>query len=201
VHGRTAHATAPHLGVDATVISARLVTALQSIASPDAELDGPVVLSVVNIHGGPEAFGTSIVDKVKLDGILRAESVGAIMEIRDQMQTIADRVAEGTGGSCDIDFLDGCPEGINDAALSKLMIATGKKVLGEDKVVVEPDMRLGGEDFTFFAEQVPSCFIYLGAQVPGTSSSLHTPTAVVDEAAIPAGVKLMCQVAVDYLAP
>ena len=201
VRGRTAHATAPHLSVDALVVSAQLVTALQTIASRQISPHEPVVLSFVNIHGGPVAFGSSIVEEVKLSGILRAASVDIISDIRDRMITIANGVAGGMGGTCEINFLDGCPEGINDETLSKLMIATGTKVLGAGKVVVETESGLGGEDFTFFAKEVPSCFLYLGAQVPGTSCSLHTPDAVIDEAAIAQGVQLMCQVAVDYLTP
>jgi len=199
VRGRTAHATVPHLSVDATVVSAQIITALQTIASRRIDPLEPVVLSFVNIHGGPEAFGSSIVDEVKLSGILRATSVDIIMEIRDRMKTTAKGVAEGMGGSCEIDFLDGCPEGVNDKTLSDLVIATGTMVLGEDKMVLEAGISLGGEDFTFFAKQVPSCFVYLGTQAPGTSSTLHTPEVVIDEAAIPPGVELMCRAAVDYL--
>jgi len=199
VCGRTAHATAPHRSVDATVVSAQIIMALQTIASRQIDPHEPVVLSFVSIHGGPEAFGSSIVEQVKLSGLLRAGSVDMITEIRNRMKTTAAGVAASMGASCKIDFLDGCPEGINDKTLSNLLIATGTKVLGDDKVVVDTEISLGGEDFTFYAKQVPSCFMSLGAQVPGTSLDLHTPGVVIDEAAIPAGVKLMSQIAVDYL--
>jgi len=122
-----------------------------------------------------------------------------IREIRHKMKATAGGVAQGMGGSCEINFLDGCPQGINDKKLSELVIAAGRKVLGEEKVVVDSKPGLGGEDFTFFAEQVPGCFVFLGAQVAGTSVALHTPDCVVDEGVIPQGVRLVCQVAVDYL--
>jgi len=199
VRGRTAHATAPHLSVDATVITAQVISALQAIAGRQIDPREPVVISFVSIHGGPEAFGSSIVGEVKLSGLLRAYSADMIKEIRGKMKTVAGGVALGMGGSCEFNFLDGCPQGINDEKLSELMMAAGRKVLGEDRVVVESKVDLGGEDFTFFAEQVPGCFVFLGAQVPGTSAALHTPDCVVNEDVIPPGVRLMCQTAVDYL--
>src|SRR4029079_8974245 len=102
-------------------------------------------------------------------------------------------------GSYEMEYKKNAPATVNDPALSQTSAAFLERSVGAGNVkVVEPSM--GGEDFAYFANQIPGFYFRLGVVAPGTTSGgLHTPTFRADDSAVPAGIRIMSRLLVDYL--
>jgi amidohydrolase len=115
------------------------------------------------------------------------------------MREILGGVAQEYGGSFELDYKQNAPAVINDPALSEKVRPSLEKAVGKDNVV-ESAPTMGGEDFSYFSNQVPGFYFRLGVVKPGTTSGgLHTPDFRADDSAIPVGVRAMSQIVVDYL--
>jgi amidohydrolase len=92
---------------------------------------------------------------------------------------------------------------MNDAALTSWAGPTLERVAGKGRAHLGPPI-LGAEDFSFFAQQVPGLFFFLGivpqGRDPTTAPPNHSPLFFADEAALPIGVRALAHLAVDFLA-
>jgi len=197
VKGKQAHGAYPHLAVDPVVMAAEAILELQTIHSRNIPALEPTVLTVGIVRGG-ERFNI-IPGEVHLEGTVRTYK----QEIRDlvekRMREILDGIARGNGGSFDMQYQRNAPATVNDPELAARVRPLLERILGADNVkIVEPSM--AGEDFAYFANQAPGFFYRLGVVAPGTTSGgLHTPTFRADDSAVPAGIRIMSRLLVDYL--
>ena len=197
VIGRQAHGAAPHLSVDPVVMASQAVVALQTIRSRNLDPLEPSVVTVGIIRGGTRF--NIIPDEVWLEGTVRTYDA----EVRDAVERRMDEILAGItaagGGTYELVYDRGTPATINDVALSERMAPTLAKVVGEDGVsVLVPTM--GGEDFAYYANEVPGFFFRLGMVAPGTESGgHHTPTFQADDASVPIGMRAMSNLLLDYL--
>jgi amidohydrolase len=197
VRGKQAHGAAPHLSVDPVVMASQVVTALQTIRSRNLPPLEPSVVTVGIIRGGTRF--NIIPDTVHLEGTVRTYNP----DVRDAVERRMDEILKGItmagGGTYVLDYDRGTPATINDIALTEKMAPTLARVVGEGNVdVLEPTM--GGEDFAYFANEVPGFFFRLGMVKPGTTSGgHHTPTFAADDASVPVGMRAMANLVVDYL--
>ncbi len=198
IQGKQAHGAYPHLSIDPVVLAAQAILALQTIRSRTLPAFEPSVVTVGIVRGG-ERFNI-IPGEVLLEGTVRTynEEVRATVERR--MREILDGITRAGGGSFELDYKKNAPATVNDRALTETVRPLLERTLGADNVkVVEPSM--AGEDFAYFANQVPGFFFRLGVVKPGTTSGgLHTPTFRADDSAVPAGMRVMARLLVDYLA-
>jgi amidohydrolase len=197
VKGRQAHGASPHLSVDPVVTAAQVVLALQTIRSRNLPPLEPSVVTVGTIHGG-ERFNI-IPGEVRLEGPVRTYSTTIQDEAERRIREITAGVTAAAGATFEITYDRGSPPVVNDVALTERMVPTLQRVLGAANVQrLEPAMV--GEDFSYFANEVPGLFIRLGVQKSGTTSGdHHTPTFQADDSAIPVGVRVMTGLLLDYL--
>jgi amidohydrolase len=197
IKGKQAHGAQPHLSIDPVVMAAQAILALQTIRSRNLSPFEPSVVTVGIVRGG-ERFNI-IPGEVLLEGTVRTynEEVRATVERR--MREILDGTTRAGGGSFELDYKKNAPATVNDRALTETVRPLLERTLGAGNVkVVEPSM--AGEDFAYFANQVPGFFFRLGVVKPGTTSGgLHTPTFRADDSAVPAGMRVMARLLVDYL--
>jgi len=197
VHGKQAHGAAPNLSVDPVVMASRAVLALQTIRSRNQNPLQPSVLTVGIIKGG-ERFNIIPAD-VMLEGTVRTYDANTRDLIERRMSEILKGITEGDGGSFDIDYERGSPATINNLQLTERVVPSLAKVVGQDNVVVLPPT-MGGEDFSFFANEVPGFYYRLGTVDPKKGSGgHHTPTFRADDKAIPIGIEAMTTLILDYL--
>ena len=195
--GKQAHGAYPHLAVDPVVMAAEAITAFQTIRSRNVSALEPSVLTVGIVRGG-ERFNI-IPGEVHLEGTVRTYK----QEVRDlverRMREILDGVSRANGGSFEMEYQRNAPATVNDPELTRRAQPLLERIVGADNVkIVEPSM--AGEDFAYFANQAPGFFYRLGVVAPGTTSGgLHTPTFRADDSAVPAGVRIMSRLLVDYL--
>src|SRR6185436_2617507 len=103
------------------------------------------------------------------------------------------------GGTYDLDYKKNAPATVNDRALSETVRPLLERTLGAGNVKTE-EPSMTGEDFAYFANQVPGFYYRLGVLKPGTTSGgLHTPTFRADDSAVPVGMRVMSRLLADYL--
>lgn len=197
IKGKQAHGAYPHLSVDPIVIASQAVLALQTIRSRNLPAMEPSVITVGIFRGG-ERFNI-IPGEVHLEGTVRTYKEEVRSEVERRMREILDGITKAGGGTFEMEYRKNAPATVNDAALSRTSAALLERALGAGNVeVVEPSM--AGEDFAYFADEIPGFYFRLGVVAPGTSSGgLHTPTFRGDDSSVTVGIKAMSRLLVDYL--
>ncbi len=197
IKGRQAHGASPHLSVDPVVMASQAVMALQIIRSRNLSPLEPSVVTVGIIRGGTRF--NIIPAEVHLEGTVRtySEEVRDIIERR--MREILAGITAAGGGTFELDYDRGTPATINDRVLTERMVPTLQRTVGAGNVrEIEPTM--GGEDFAYFANEIPGFYFRLGQVAPGTTSGdHHTPTYRADDSMIPIGIRAMAGLVLDYL--
>jgi amidohydrolase len=197
LRGVQTHGAAPHQGVDPVVMAAEVITALQTIPSRTLDPVQPAVVTVGMIHGG-ERYNI-IPAEVKLEGTVRTYDPDVRDTVERRMGEILDGISTANGGSFSLDYERGTPATINDRALAERMLPTVEALLGPEQVVTLPPT-MGGEDFAYYANEVPGFFHRLGTLASGTRSGPHhSPTFRADDASVPVGMRVMANLVVDYL--
>jgi amidohydrolase len=197
IKGKQAHGAQPHLSVDPVVIAAQAILALQTIRSRNLSPFEPSVLTVGIVRGG-ERFNI-IPGEVHLEGTVRTYKEAVRVEVERRMREILDGITKAGGGSFTMDYKKNAPATVNDPALTAKSRSLLERTLGPGKVKeVEPSM--AGEDFAYFANEVPGFFYRLGVVEQGAASGgLHTPTFRAADSAVPAGMRVMARLLADYL--
>lgn len=197
VRGKQSHGAYPHLGIDPIVMAAQAVTAFQTIRSRTLPALEPSVVTVGIIRGG-ERFNI-IPGEVHLEGTVRTYKEGVRADVERRMREILDGVARAFGGSYELDYRQNAPATVNDPELAAWARPVLARAVGEDNVIASPPT-MGGEDFAYFANEVPGFYFRLGTLAPGTTSGgLHTPDFRADDAAVPVGIKAMARLVAEYL--
>ncbi len=201
ITGRQTHGAVPWGGVDPIVIGAQIVTALQSIVSRQVNIaEAPAVVTVGKFAAGNRS--NIIPDTAELVGTIRAFDEGERKKIQQRLQAIATHYAEASGATAKVTFGLGYPVTRNDPALTERMVPTLKRVAGDAQVKVGP-LTGTSEDFSYFQQDVPGLFFFLGvtpsSQDPAKAALNHSPLFFADESALPVGVRAMTHLAIDYL--
>lgn len=199
IRGKQAHGAAPHESVDPIVTAAQVVLGLQTIRSRSLPPLEPSVVTVGIIRGG-ERFNI-IPMSVHLEGTVRTYNPEVRDAVERRMNEILAGITAAAGATYELAYDRGTPATVNDSTLARKVTPTLARVVGAENVVVIPPT-MGGEDFAYFANEVPGFFFRLGTVKPGTKSGgHHTPTFMADDAAIPVGIRAMANLLVDYLRP
>lgn len=187
VHGKGAHGARPNEGIDAILISAEIITALQSIISRTFSPLEPSVLTIGSIHGG--SAGNVIADEVRLKGTFRASNREMRVKGLERMKSICAMIAEAMEGSCEIHFdPDAYDPLINYDEIVDVIKEEATDYLGAEHVIQQDCMSMGGEDFSFFIEDVPGAFYQLGCQKKGSEAfGLHVAGFALDERCLMTG--------------
>ncbi len=197
LRGKQSHGAYPHLGIDPIVMASQAVTAFQTIRSRTLPALEPSVVTVGIFRGG-ERFNI-IPGAVHLEGTVRTYSEEARSAVERRMREILDGITRAFGGSYEMDYTNNAPATINDPALAARVRPALERAVGAENVVEEAPT-MGGEDFAYFANEVPGFYFRLGVVKPGTTSGgLHTPDFRADDSAVPVGMKAMARLVADYL--
>lgn len=198
VKGKKTHGAYPHRGIDAVVVASSAVMMLQTIRSRFIDQQQPVVMTIGSIHGGNRH--NIVADEVVMEGTVRALDETVRQETERLIKQILHGVAESSGAECHVEYERSVPATINDPELVERMLPSLIREFGEEKVV-RHGPRMGAEDFSFFANEVPGMFFSLGVANPekGIVAGIHTPEFDVDEDCLPVGVRAMTALVLDFL--
>jgi amidohydrolase len=198
VRGKGGHAAIPHKVIDPVLIAAHIIIALQQIVSRNAQPTIPSVLSFGRVIA--EGQANIIPDQVLISGTMRTFDETWRNEMQKRIETIATSVAEGMGGTCKVEIHKGYPFVYNNPVVTSRIRGLAEDYLGKENVV-DLDMRMTAEDFSYFAQEVPGCFYRLGVmnEARGIVSNLHTSTFDVDESSLETGVGLLVWITANEL--
>jgi len=189
IEGKGGHAARPHDCIDPVVVSAHVITALQTIASRSADPLDSVVVSVCTVKAG-EAFNV-IPQTAMLLGTVRTLSP----EVRDLAETriraIVENVCAAFGAKAEVDYDRGYPVTMNDPDKTEFMASVARAVAGENAVDTTVLPLMGAEDFSYMLEQRPGAYIFLGN---GDTAGVHHPAYDFNDEASPYGVSLWAKI-------
>ena len=195
VTGKGVHAAWPHLGRDPVLAAAAIIQSLQAIVSRAVDPIDSAVVSVCALEAG-NAFNV-IPQTATMKGTFRSIRQSTRDLIRSEIGRIASSLATAHGCSADIEFSEGYPMTFNDAAAVETFRTAARATVGEARVINVENPAMGAEDFSFYAERVPSCFFLLGLRGSDSApvADLHSPNFDFNDGAIPIGIESFCRIA------
>lgn len=194
LHGRGAHGARPHEAADPIVAAAAVVLALQTVVSRRIDPSAPAVCTVGSIHAGVAA--NVIPERAVLIGTLRAMDATTRATLVREVTRIATETAAAHGVRAEVDIEHGTPPIVNPVREAAIARTAATRVLGPDAVVPFGIVNMGGEDFSFYMERIPGCFLRIGAREPGgPSTAAHSPRFDVAEGAILVGAAVLAECA------
>lgn len=190
VKGKGGHAASPHLTVDPILISSHLVIALQQLISRNNNPFNPSVLSITSFNGGNTT--NVIPNEVKLMGTFRAMNEEWRFKAHELITQLCNNLVTSMGGTPDLHIDVGYPCVMNNEQLTANAMAKAAEYAGAENVS-ETELRMGAEDFGYYAQQIPACFYRLGTmnKARGITAGVHTPVFNIDEDAIEVGMGMM----------
>ncbi len=199
VRGRGTHAAWPHDGRDPVLAASAIVMALQQIPARDRDPAEPVVVTACTFHAGT---ATNVIPPLaQVGGTIRTVSERTRAMVHARMAEVVAGIASAHGCTAECIIDDGFPMLRNDplacADARRAVAACGPHTTAVE--LAHPVM--GGEDFSYYAQLVPSCFVALGLQSQGSALMpvLHADNFDFNDAAIAPGVELMVQLALSGL--
>ncbi|MBL0130572.1 MAG: amidohydrolase [Chitinophagaceae bacterium] len=190
IKGKGGHAASPHLTVDPILICSHLIIALQQLISRNNNPFNPSVLSITSINGGNT---TNVIPaEVKLMGTFRAMDEEWRFKAHDLIRKLTTNLVHSMGGEADLHIDVGYPCVMNNEHVNTIARKKAGEYIGAENVS-ETELRMGAEDFGYYAQRIPACFYRLGTMNPakGITAGVHTPTFNIDEDAIEKGMGMM----------
>ncbi|HWR31295.1 MAG TPA: amidohydrolase [Negativicutes bacterium] len=200
IAGRASHGAAPHGGIDAIVVGAQVVTALQTFASRNVDPVDSAVVTVGKFTGGYQR--NIIADKVELSGIIRTLDPQTREFATIRVKEIIEGVARSLQAEAVVSFTPSYPSVINDKAMVDFVRGVAEGVVGKENVVLIEKPTMGVEDFAYYLQKAPGAFFQLGIgnEEKGIVHPLHSNLFDVDEAALPIAAAVHTGIVLGFLA-
>ena len=203
VRGRQTHGAAPWAGVDPIVTASQIVVGLQTIVSRTVNItENPAIVTVGKFSGGVRS--NIVPEEVELLGTIRTFDPEQTETVHRRIREIATNIAEAAGATAEVQipYTTHYPVTYNDPDLTSTSIESLARVAGEDNVV-ESTLITGAEDFSYFAEEVPGFFVFLGGKpldvAEEDAAAHHTPDFYIDESGLMLGFKGLMALTLDYM--
>jgi amidohydrolase len=198
VHGAGGHAARPHLAVDPVVVAAQIITALQTLVSREIDPADPAVLTIGSLTAGT-TFNV-IPDTATLKGTARSYNPAVRDLLERRLDEVAAGVAQAMRAQIRLEYERLYPPLVNHQSGVDLVGAVVTEVLGPE-ALVQRDLMMGAEDFSYLLERVPGAMFYLGVRGRDWAEPrpIHSASFDMDERALPVGAAVMTGVALRYL--
>ncbi|NVD74029.1 amidohydrolase [Duganella sp. BJB1802] len=160
VKGKGAHAAQPHKGIDPVMVAVQIAQSWQTIISRQKSPLDTAVLSITQIHAGS---ATNVIpDEAELVGTVRTFTQPVLDMIEQRMGEIAHHTAAAFGAEVEFKFRRNYPPLVNHPAETRFAVEVMKSVVGADKVDDNVEPTMGAEDFAFFLQAKPGCYVFIG---------------------------------------
>jgi amidohydrolase len=199
VKGKQTHGSKPWDGVDPIYISAKIIDGFQSIISRELDLTNEAAVITVGKISSGVRFNI-IPESAEMIGTVRTLDPGMRTKIIRRMNEMARDIAIAYGGTATMDWQSNTVITYNDLVLTQQMIPSLEAAAGKENVYLVK-ATTGGEDFSYYQEEIPGLYFFLGGMTPGNTEAFphHTPDFKIDDRGMLLGVKSFCHLALDYL--
>ena len=162
VIGKAGHCAEPHKNVDAIVIGAQIITALQTLVSRNVSPLDSAVLTIGTANGG--TFRNTVAGKFSITGVTRSLGQEMRMYLRDRIKDTAEGIAKAMGGEAVVRIIESYPGIVNDDKSAGYIEKTARDILGDDNVSVLTEPFMTTEDFGYYLYEAPGCFYHIGCE-------------------------------------
>jgi amidohydrolase len=203
VTGRQTHGAAPWAGVDPIVTASQIVTGLQTIVARNVNItENPAIVTVGTFHGGVRS--NIVPEQVELTGTIRTFDPEQTDLVHRRIREIAEHIGASAGARVEVQIpmSTDYPVTVNNPALTESAVRSLQRVAGADRVQ-QSELITGAEDFSYFANEVPGFYFFLGgkpANIPlAEAAHHHTPDFFIDESGLLLGMKGLLALTLDYM--
>jgi amidohydrolase len=200
IQGKGGHGAMPDQTVDSIVVGSQIVNALQTIVARNVNPLDAAVVTVGEFHGGTAL--NVIADSVNMSGTVRYFNPQLEEVIGQRIEAIVKGICQSHGATYDLDYWQLYPATINDGKIAQLVASVAQEVVETPIGVVPECQTMGGEDMSFFLQQVPGCYFFLGSanQEKNLAYPHHHPRFDFDETALGMGVEMFVRCVEKFLA-
>lgn len=200
IKGKSAHGARPHESVDSIVAACGVVQAIQTVVSRNTDPLEPLVVTIGTIEGGTSS--NIIAREVKMTGTVRSFHPEVRNETEKCLKAVAETAAQTYGASCEFSYRRCTPATINEPASTEIAERAVARLFGETSMI-HLEKTTGGEDFAWFLERIPGCYLFIGARNEKTGKCWphHHECFDIDEEALVNGTAVMAQIALCAGAP
>ena len=198
VRGKGGHGAAPHQAVDAVVAAAQVINSLQTVVSRNVDPLETAVVTVGSVHAG-DAFNI-IPETAVLRGTVRYFNPKLGDELPEWIERVARGTTESMGAHYDLKYERLTPPTINNAEMAEFVRGVAAELVGPENIIYDA-RTMGGEDMSFFLNEVPGCYFFVGSrnEQRGLIHPHHSPRFDFDEAALAIGVEMTCRIVRKFL--
>jgi amidohydrolase len=193
IFGKGGHGAIPHQTIDSVVVAAQIVNALQTIVARNVNPIDSAVVTVGELHAGTAS--NVIADTANMSGTVRYFNPDFTGFFHQRMEQIIGGVCQSHGAKYDLDYWSLYPPVINDSGMAELVRSVAETVVETPMGVVPECQTMGGEDMSFFLQQVPGCYFFLGSANPQKNLAYphHHPRFDFDETVLQMGVEMFAR--------
>ncbi|MCW5767427.1 MAG: amidohydrolase [Phycisphaeraceae bacterium] len=199
IEGVQAHGAFPHLGADSILAMSQAIVSLQQIVSRNVSPFEPVVVTTGQARAGT---ANNVLPRTAVfSGTVRTLTREMREKCRGRLIEIIETTARAYGCIARVRWTEGYPATVNDAALASRVLEMARGAFGAERVSVTPSPTMGGEDFAYYGQHVPTCFYLLGLCPPGADPlrvpQLHQATFDFNDEALETGIEMMVRLALE----
>ncbi len=196
--GKGGHGAMPHQTVDSVVVAAQVVNALQTIVSRNVNPIDSAVVTVGELHAGTK--GNVIADTARMSGTVRYFNPEFKGFIQQRVEKIIAGICESQGANYDLEYWGLYPPTINDTEMAQLVRSVAEEVVETPLGIVPECQTMGGEDMSYFLQEVPGCYFFVGSANPqkDLAHPHHHPRFNFDETALAMGVEIFVRCVEKY---
>jgi len=197
--GKGGHGAMPHQTIDAVVVAAQVVNALQSIVARNVNPIDSAVVTVGELHAGSKR--NVIADSARMSGTVRYFNPNFKGFFQQRVEQVIAGVCQSYGAKYDLEYWALYPPVINDASVAELVRSVAEEVVETPMGVVPECQTMAAEDMSYFLEAVPGCYFFLGSANPAKNLAYphHHPRFDFDETALPIGVEIFVRSVEKFL--
>ena len=190
IRGKGGHAAFPHLTIDPIIVASQFVSILQSITSRNVDGLESAVISVTQFHGG--TADNVIPELIKLSGTVRTLKKEVQIKVRQRIEQVLTGITSAHGASYNLSYQEGYPVTYNHQQCITEALSMAERLVGSAEIVYPYPPILGGEDFGYYSQQIPACFVLLGAgnQAEGVVNMCHDPCFDIEEECLVYGMAM-----------
>ena len=194
IRGQQGHAARPHETVDAVVVGSLIVMAVQTIVSREIDPTHPSVLSIGRFDAG--SASNVIAGTAELAGTIRAQDPDVRSHLRRSITRICESVGQLHEAQVEFEIEEGTPPLVNQGPMVAVARAAAASALGPECVRhTVRSANMGGEDFSWYLQEIPGCYVRLGARLPGSASyPAHSSRFEIDENVLATGAAWLAEV-------
>ncbi|TAF07547.1 MAG: amidohydrolase [Nostocales cyanobacterium] len=199
IFGKGGHGAIPQQTIDSIVVAAQIVNALQTIVSRNVNPIDSAVVTVGELHAGTAV--NIIADTARMGGTVRYFHPELAGFFKQRIEQIIAGVCQSHGANFELDYINLYPPVINDSVIAELVRSVAQEVIETPLGIVPECQTMGGEDMSFFLQEVPGCYFFLGSANAAKKLNYphHHPKFDFDETALVMGVEMFVRCVEKFL--